>query len=338
MEPLRIGIVGLGYWGPNVLRNFRQVEGARVAAMADANPARLKEFGLQYPDVRGYASGEDLVDDPELDAVALALPAHLLPGLAARALERGKHVVVEKPMAPSLEAGQHMVELAAASDRVTMVDFTFVYSPPVRYLHDLLARGELGLPQYFQSTRINLGRFQPDVDVVWDLVVHDVAILTYLLDRDPTSVLATGSGRRGTVDTAHVTLSYDDEFHAFVHASWLAPIKVRTALLACADGMVVYNDVDPDEKIRLYQVEEAFNPERESSIVPTFRLGDVRIPRLPQEEPLHAMAERFVTACAGGTAPETGWEFGLRVLRVLEAARTSLATGELVRIQSPAGP
>jgi predicted dehydrogenase len=334
-NPLRVGIVGLGYWGPNVLRNFRQLPGCRVVAMADADPARLAEASGLNPDVREFTSGEQLVEDPQVDAVVLALPAHHLPELAARALAAGKHVLVEKPMAPSLEAGEAMLRAAEGSDRVTMVDFTFVYSPAVRYLRAVLEGGELGSAQYYQSTRINLGRFQPDVDVVWDLVVHDVSILTYLLDRDPTSVLATGSGRTGTIDTAHVTLTYDEDFHAFVHVSWLAPIKVRTSLLACRNGMAVYNDVDPDEKIRLYQIEETFDPERESAIVPTFRLGDVRIPRLPQEEPLRAMAERFRDATAGGSPPETDWRFGVRVLRVLEAARRSLRTGETVPISSP---
>ena len=335
MGALNVGIVGLGYWGPNLLRNFRAIEACRVAAMADANPARLVEPSRLYPDVRTHRSAEELIADPEVEAVVLALPAAVLPGLALRALDAGKHVIVEKPMADTLEAGRAMVEAAADHDRVAMVDFTFVYSPPVRYLRSLVEERRMGEPHYYQSTRINLGRFQPDVDVIWDLVVHDVAILAHVLGRDPETVLATGRGQGGAaVDTAHVTMTYADGFQAFVHVSWMAPIKVRTALLACRGGMALYDDVHPDEKIRVYGLQEAFDPGSEDAIVPTFRLGDVTVPRLPAEEPLRTMASAFVDAVAGGPAPPTDWRFGLRVLAVLDAARRSLASGEVARVDS----
>jgi predicted dehydrogenase len=333
----RIGIVGLGYWGPNLLRNFRSIESCRVTAMADADPARLAEPSRMFPDVRTHGSARDLIADPEVDAVVLALPAALLPDLALEALDRGKHVIVEKPMADSLDSGWRMTEAARDPGLVTMVDFTFVYSPPVRYLRSLVEAGRMGEPHYYQSTRINLGRFQPDVDVVWDLVVHDVAILAYVLGRDPQTVLAAGRGQGGgRVDTAHVTLTYADGFQAFVHVSWMAPIKVRTAVFACRGGMVLYNDVDPDEKIRIYGLEGAFDPGLEDSIVPTFRLGDVTVPRLPAEEPLRAMASAFVNAIRGGPPPPTDWTFGLRVLSVLDAARRSLATGEAAEVATVA--
>jgi predicted dehydrogenase len=334
----RVGIVGLGYWGPNLLRNFRSIDACRVTAIADADPARLAEPARMYPDVRTHDSAEALIADPEVDAVVLALRAALLPDLALAALALGKHVMVEKPMADSLEAGRRMADAAERTDLVRMVDFTFVYSPPVRYLRSLVEEGRLGEPHYYQSTRINLGRFQPDVDVVWDLVVHDVAILAHVLGRDPVTVAATGRGRDGgTVDTAHVTLNYADGFQAFIQASWLAPIKVRTALLAGRQGMALYNDVDPDEKIRVYPLEQQFDPDREDPIVPTFRLGDVAVPRLPAEEPLRGVASAFIDAVTGGRPPDTDWGFGLRVLAVLDAARRSLATGEIARVADAVG-
>ena len=327
--PLRVGIAGLGYWGPNLLRNFRTVDACDIVAMSDADPTRLAEMSRQYPDVRCLDSAEALVADPDVHAVALALPAALIPPLATGAIAAGKHVLVEKPMAPSLDAGRAMLDALDGSDRTAMVDFTFVHSPPVQRLRELVQRGELGEPRYYQSTRINLGRFQPDVDVVWDLVVHDVAILLHVLGRDPEWVTATGRGRtERAVDTAQVTLGYADGFQAFIHVSWLAPMKVRTALLACARGMVVYDDVHPDEKIRVYEVQQQFDPEKEDPIVPTFRLGDVRIPRLPQEEPLRAVAATFVRAALEGGDVVTDWTFGVRVLAVLEAARRSLETGQ----------
>ncbi|MCA1726250.1 MAG: Gfo/Idh/MocA family oxidoreductase [Actinobacteria bacterium] len=335
-RPVNVGIVGLGYWGPNLLRIFRSLESCRATAIADTNPARLIEPARVYPDLRTFPSAEALIQDDEIDAVVLALPARLLPPLAMMALERGKHVIVEKPMADSLERGREMLRAAAASDRVSIVDLTFVYSPPVRYLRELVREGTLGEPHYYQSTRINLGRFQPDVDVVWDLVVHDVAILAFVLGRDPDTVMATGRGRTGaSIDTAHVTLSYGDGFQAFIHVSWMAPTKVRTALFAGERGMAVYNDVNADEKIRLYQVQEAFDPGQEDSIVPTFRLGDLTVPRLPSEEPLRAMASAFAAAVHGGPTPPTDWTFGTRVLAVLDAARRSLASGEAARLDDP---
>ncbi len=338
MSAPRVGIVGLGYWGPNLLRNFRSIDACRVTAIADADPARLAEPARMYPDVRTHDSAEALIADPEVDAVVLALRAALLPDLALAALALGKHVMVEKPMADSLEAGRRMADAAERTDLVRMVDFTFVYSPPVRYLRSLVEEGRLGEPHYYQSTRINLGRFQPDVDVVWDLVVHDVAILAHVLGRDPVTVAATGRGRDGgTVDTAHVTLNYADGFQAFIQASWLAPIKVRTALLAGRQGMALYNDVDPDEKIRVYPLEQQFDPDREDPIVPTFRLGDVAVPRLPAEEPLRGVASAFIDAVTGGRPPDTDWGFGLRVLAVLDAARRSLATGEIARVADAVG-
>jgi predicted dehydrogenase len=262
----------------------------------------------------------------------LALPAALLPDLAVHALEAGKHVMVEKPMADSLAAGTRMLEAARASDRAAMVDFTFVYSPPVRALKRLFESGSIGEPHYYQSTRINLGRFQPDIDVVWDLVVHDVAILAYVLGRDPVSVTATGRGRGPRVDTANVTLTYEDGLQAFIHVSWMAPMKVRTSLLACDQGMIVYDDVQSDEKIKVYRVQGKFDPETENALVPTFRLGDVSIPRLEQEEPLRSVAATFLEGCRGTATPLTDWSFGVRVLAVLEAARASLATGQAVAV------
>lgn len=327
-----MGIVGLGYWGPNLLRNFRALDSCRVAAMADLSPGRLASQSRLYPDVRCVSSADELIEDDSIEALVFALPAALLPDLAIRALEHGKHVMVEKPMAPSLEAGRRMLEVAERAERIAMVDFTFVHSPPVRHLRALLEYGNLGTPHYYQSTRINLGRFQPDVDVIWDLVVHDASILTYLFDQDPISVTATGRGLGEKADTAHVTLTYEDGLQAFIHVSWMAPMKVRTSLLACERGMVSYDDVQPDEKIRVYQVQGQFDPATENSLVPTFRLGDVSIPRLPQEEALGNVASNFVSSIRGTATPVTDWKFGVRVLSALEGARESLLSGQTVAI------
>lgn len=338
MSPeLSVGVAGLGYWGPNVLRNLRAVEGCRVGAIADTDQKRLSDASRLYPDVACFASAEQMITDPSIEAVVLALPASMLPDLAILAAQAGKHILVEKPMAPSLEQGIRMVSTRCHTWQARMVDFTFVYSPAVRYLASLLQSSELGVPLYYQSTRINLGRFQPDVDVILDLVVHDVAILTYLLGQAPISAMATGRGiQHARVDTANVTLTYQDGFQAFIHVSWMAPTKVRMALLACDQGMVAYNDVEPDEKIRVYRFEDRFDPGKEDAIVPTFRLGDVTIPRLPQEEPLRAMGSTFINSAIMGDPPITDWAFGLEVLATLDAARESLRTGRAAPVRSGA--
>jgi predicted dehydrogenase len=334
---VRVGIIGLGYWGPNLLRNFRAASGCSVVAVADLDPARLAQHLRLHPDVRGVERAEDVIGDPDIDAVVLAVPAGVMPNLAVAAMEAGKHVMVEKPMAHSIDEGRRMLDAARSTGRVGMVDFTFVYSAPVRYMRSLIENNEIGGCHYYQSTRINLGRFQQDVDVIWDLAVHDVAILRSVLGRDPVTVTATGRGRGERADTAHVTLSYDDGMHAFVHVSWLAPIKVRSALLACDRGMVLYDDVEPDEKIRIHQLQGQFDPGTEDPLAPTFRLGDVRIPRLVHEEPLRRVAETFVQAVQSGQPPPTDWAFGVGVLSVLEAAKESLASGRTVEVPSVAG-
>lgn len=337
VNELKIGIAGLGYWGPNLLRNFRTARGCKVVAVADKRSDRLAEASRLYPDLSCHSSAESLIADSQVDAVVLALPAAFLPSLAIGALEQRKHVLVEKPMADSLSNALQMASMASRGDRVAMVDFTFLFSPPVQYLATIVREAALGRPHYYQSTRINLGRFQPDVDVIWDLVVHDVSILAYVMDEQPAHVMATGHRLgNGAIDTAHVTLVYDSGFQAFVHVSWMAPKKVRSALLACSEGMVSYDDAAPDEKIRLYKLEGDFDPAKENPLVPSYRLGDVTIPRLPTQEPLKVMAEAFVDAALGSSQPITTWDFGVSVLAVLDAAKRSIATGQLTAVSSPA--
>ena len=334
MREISVGIVGLGYWGPNLLRNFRSIEDARVVAIADLDQQRVATQSRLYPDLRCVETAAELIEDDTIEALVFAVPAGILPDLAIGALEAGKHVMVEKPMAHSLEVGVRMRDAAERSGRIAMVDFTFCYSPPVRYLRSLVESGSLGTAHYYHSTRINLGRFQPDVDVLWDLGVHDVSILAYLFDMDPVSVMATGRGAKDRVDTAHMTLIYEDGMQAFIHVSWMAPMKVRMSLLAAEAGMVVYNDVEKDEKIRIYKAHGHFNPASEDSLVPTFRLGDVAIPRLPNEEPLRNAGEAFLDAIRKEQPPLTDWRFGTRVLAVLEAARRSLGSERPERVET----
>lgn len=334
-NPIAVGLVGTGYWGPNLLRNFKGLPEAHVVAVADTRAEARDQVGHLHPELRIYDDALALIDDPAVNAVVLAVPPRAIPSLAIRSLHAGKHVLVEKPMAPSLADAESMLSAAQGSGLVTMVDFTFAYSPPVQHLRSIINDSSLGRIHYYQGNRINLGRFQTDVDVIWDLAVHDLAILASVLPHDEAKrVQAIGHARSGSnsVDTAHLSVAYASGFQAFLHVSWMAPMKARTALVAFDHGMVLYDDVNPDEKIRIYKLEEEFHPESESSLAPRFRLGEVRVPRLDPREPLSYVAEAFVRAILNGESLLTDWNFGVRVLRILQAAKKSLATGQAIEL------
>jgi predicted dehydrogenase len=328
----RVGVAGLGYWGPNLVRNLRALESCSVAALCDADPRRLSAVSRLYPDVATFDAAEAMIDDPGVDAVVLALPPHVLPSLGGRAMAAGKAVLLEKPMAPTLAQGAAMAEEASRTDGVAMVDYTFVYSPAVRKIKEILDGGLLGEPRYYQSTRMALGPFRTDVNVIWDHICHDVAIIEFLIGRPALSVQAAGQGYGTTVDTAHLTVTYDGGFRLFAHGSWMAPKRVRTGILACTNGMVVFDDVEVDEKVRVYPMERLFDPATEESIVPTYRLGDVHVPRLDAVEPLRNVAAHFVDAALGLASPITDLGFGLKVLAVLHAAGQSLESGAVTQV------
>ena len=333
MNPITIGVIGCGYWGPNLLRNFAENERAALRWMCDVDTKRLESLGRRYPSARTTTDCTRLFDDPELAAVVIATPVRTHYDFARRALEAGRHVLVEKPFTASAAEAEELIELAEARGLALMVDHTFIYTGAVRKIKEMVTAGELGDLLYFDSTRINLGLFQRDINVVWDLAPHDLAIMDYLLDRRPLSLTATGSCHveRGIENIAYVMLRFPEEFIAHFHFNWLSPVKIRRTLIAGSKKMVVYDDIEPTEKVRVYDkgvlVEEAADPEVAYKTLVSYRTGDVWVPKLDSTEALHYVCDEFLSAITEKRRPLTDGQSGLRVVRLLEAAQASISQG-----------
>ncbi len=323
-----IGVVGYGYWGPNLVRNFAQHPASRVVAVCDRREDRLAECGERVPGARLTGQYGELLDDPQVEAVAIATPVSTHHPLAMRALAAGKHVLVEKPMTRTTAEADELIEAARRADRVLMVDHVFVYTAAVRKIRELIDAGELGELLYFDGVRVNLGLFQSDVNVLWDLAPHDLSILQYLIDADPTAVGAIGlrhiEGRPENL--AYLTVFYGDSFLAHVHVNWLAPVKVRTILIGGSKKMVVYDDTEADEKIKVYDKGVTVASESdERAIRVSYRAGDMWAPRLDRYEALREVCDHFLACIREGGEPLTGGEAGRDVVRILEAAERSMA-------------
>ena len=327
---LRVGIVGLGYWGPNLARNVAACDMTELVALADRDPDRLQRLGTQHPSARRYDNADHLLADANVDAVAIATPVATHFELAKAALEAGKHVLVEKPMAASSAEVVELQRVATDRDRLLMVDHVFLYSPPVQKLAALYKAGELGDLLFIDSVRINLGLFQHDVNVLWDLAPHDLSIIDHLLDRPPKGLVATGISHSPdeVASVAHVHLDYGDIL-ASVHVNWLSPVKIRHLLVGGSRRSVLYNDLDVSEPIKVYDrgIDRADDPEGRRAALISYRSGDVVSPNVDKAEPLMNMMNHFASCIELGTPPISGAEQGLRVVRILEAADLSLAKG-----------
>lgn len=336
---ISVGVIGYGYWGPNLVRNFFEAPGFRMAAVADLSPERRAQAASRYPSVRTTADYHEILADPKIDAVAIATPVSTHFALAREALRAGKHVLVEKPLASSSEEARQLIEEAEQRHRVLLVDHTFVYTGAVRKIHELVAAGDLGEIYYYDSVRVNLGLFQHDVSVIWDLGVHDLSIMDYVLAREPRAVSATGI--RHVPDTpeslAYLTLFFDGNLLAHFHLNWLAPVKVRKTLIGGSRKMIVYDDLEPSEKLKVYDKGITVNDSVESvyKTLISYRTGDMWSPRLDLTEALRTEAEHFLQCIEQGQRPLTGGEAGLRVVRILEAASQSMAErGRPVEVSS----
>jgi predicted dehydrogenase len=326
-----VGVIGYGYWGPNLVRNFVEVSGAEVVAVADLDPRRLEQLKTRYPLINTTQDHRALLTDPRIEAVAIATPVATHFRLAQEALRAGKHVLVEKPLAASYSQGQQLMAEARANRRVLMVDHTFVYTGAVRKIKSLVDSGELGRLYYYDSTRINLGLFQNDVNVLWDLAVHDIAIMDFVLNCRPTSVSATGIAHiPGTpVNIAYLTCFFDEGLIAHVHANWLAPTKLRRTLIGGDRKMIVYDDLEPSEKVKVYDkgVTVTNSTEGMYEMLVNYRTGDMWAPQLSLTEGLRNEVNHFLDCIQRDTQPITGGDAAVRVLRVLEAASESLSLG-----------
>ena len=332
-----VGVIGYGYWGPNLVRNFSDTSGSRVIGVSDLDHGRLDRVADRYPGVATTTDAGALIDDTAVDAVVIATPVATHFELGMRALAAGKHVWMEKPLAATYDEARRLRDAAAERGRVLMVDHTFVYTGAVRKIAELVRAGRLGELYYYDSVRVNLGLFQADVDVMWDLAVHDLAIMDYVLDARPRAVSAIGSahvpGR--TANQAYLTCLFDDRLLAHFHVNWLAPVKIRRTLIGGARQMIVYDDLEPSEKVRVYDkgIDVDPGPEGRYEMLVSYRTGDMWAPQLDRTEALTLAARDFLEAIEHGSEPATSSAVGVRVVRVLEAATRSMARqGELIEL------
>jgi predicted dehydrogenase len=325
---VNVGVIGYGYWGPNLVRNFMECERAKIVAVSDGSAERLALAGRRAPGAKLIPSGLDLINDTEIDAVVIATPVPAHFELAAAALRAGKHVFVEKPLAASAEQARRLVDLAEKHRRVLMTGHVFVYAGAVRKIGQLVEAGELGKLLYYDSVRINLGLFQSGLDVMWDLAVHDLAILDHIWKATPVAVSATGMKHFAgqPEDIAYLTVYYSDNSIAHVHVNWLAPMKIRRTLIGGSRKMVVYDDVEGAEKVKVYDkgVSMAESPEALYQMRVNYRAGDMFAPLLDNSEALRGEVVEFIDSIENNRKPLTDGESGLRVVELLEAATQSL--------------
>jgi predicted dehydrogenase len=336
-----MAVVGYGYWGPNIVRNLYATPGAKLVAVCDMQPERLAGVQERYPAVAVTTDYDDLLRNPAIDAIAIATPVSTHFKLALRALMAGKHVFVEKPMASTVEEARKLVDEAARRRLVLAVDHTFVHTGAVKKMRELVDSG-LGEIYYYDSVRVNLGLFQHDVSVVWDLAVHDLSIMDYVLPQRPVAVSATGMSHVAgePENIAYLNLHFDSNLIAHVHVNWLAPVKVRRTLLGGSSKMIVYDDLEPSEKIKVYDkgITLNGNPQKNSEkvyqMLVGYRSGDMWAPRLDMAEALSVELREFVACVETGGTPIADGQAGLRVVHILEAATASLAQrGRVIELE-----
>jgi predicted dehydrogenase len=330
LAPVRVGVIGYGYWGPNIVRNFVEARGAQVTMVSDRRPQRLAQVQQRYSCATVTTDCNEVFQDPNIDAVAIITPVSTHFDLAMEALKAGKHVLVTKPMTATSEQAIQLIEKADEVGRVLMVDHTFLYTGAVRKIKELVDTGALGRLYYFDSTRVNLGLFQHDVNVLWDLAVHDLSIMDYVIGQTPIAVAASGMAHvpGQPVNMAYLTCYFENNVLAHHHVNWLAPVKVRRTLIGGDRRMIVYDDLEPSEKVKVYDkgitVAEASTEQVYESLV-GYRTGDMWAPQVSLTEGLLTEAEHFVDCVRQGRRPLTDGHAGLRLLRILEAATKSLA-------------
>ena len=335
---INTGILGYGYWGPNLLRNFAETPGVTVSAVADLDSKKLELVRRRYPAVKTTQRFQDLLDDPAIDAVAVATPVGTHFELGMAILKAGKHLWLEKPMTETLSQALRLVDEAERRRLTVFVDHTFIYTGAVRRMGQLMKSGDLGRVYYYDSIRVNLGLFQRDVNVISDLAVHDFSILDYLLGEHPAAVSASGTNHfPGTPENlAYITVFYDSGTIAHTNVSWLAPVKVRQILIGGSKKMITYDDLEPSEKVKIYDKGVSFteNPQQIYEMRVGYRTGDMWAPKLDSTEALRLASEHFVDCVQHGTAPQTDGRLGMRVVELIEAATKSMRRrGETIHIR-----
>ncbi len=324
---MKIAIVGLGYWGPNLIRNFLSVEHIDTVIGCDKDRVRLDKIKRRFPEIEATDSYDDILRRDDVEMVAIATPVSSHYSLAKKALEAGKHCFIEKPMTGTVEEAEDLIECAEKRGLKLMVDHTFIYTGAVRKMKELITAGTLGELYYFDSVRVNLGLFQHDVNVVWDLAPHDLSIMDYLIDKHPVSVSAVGSCHvgNGLENIAYLTVNFDNDIIAHFHVNWLAPVKIRKTLIGGTKSMIVYDDMEMSEKVKVY--DKGIEVKTQEGIYETlvqYRTGDMSAPKLDQTEALTLEAQHFVDCVLNGKTPITDGISGLNVVRILEASEKSI--------------
>ena len=323
---IKIGVIGYGYWGPNIVRNFAAVDGARVVAVSDKNQDVIKKITDAFPNVQTTANPDDLLTSPEIDLIAIVTPVSTHFELARKALEHGKHVFVEKPFTSNFAQAEELIELAETRNLKIMVDHTFLFTGAVRKIKQLINDNILGNIYYYDSTRVNLGLFQHDVNVVWDLAPHDFSIMSYLIDEPPVALSAWGRSHVNSMeDIAYITVHFNTSIIAHFSVNWLSPVKVRATLIGGEKKMLVWNDVHADEKLKIYDKGvEVKSKQGIYDLLVSYRSGDMWAPKVEQTEALRLECQHFIDCIEHDTTPLNNARTGLEIVRMLEACDTSL--------------
>ncbi|MHB8652826.1 MAG: Gfo/Idh/MocA family protein [Terriglobia bacterium] len=330
---IRFGVMGYGYWGPNVVRNFSNNDRCQVVAICDKNPEMLRRARQAYPALRMSSDPSEILTAPDIDAIAIVTPVWTHFELAKKALENGKHVFIEKPMTSKAADAEELIELAERKNLKIMVDHTFLYTGAVKKIRQLIDNDTLGGLYYYDSTRVNLGLFQHDVNVIWDLAPHDLSIMDHLIKEKPEALAATGERHlNGCEDIAFITVFFPRNIIAHINVNWLSPVKIRTTLLGGEKKMLVWNDLEADEKIKIYDKGvQIKNGDGVHELLVSYRAGDMWAPRVEQGEALKIESACFIDCVLNNKTPVNDGAAGLRVVKMLEAADRSVCEkGKLV--------
>jgi predicted dehydrogenase len=327
-KPISVAVVGCGYWGPNLVRNYRALTDCRLRFVCDVSEPRLKHMKALYPEVEGIGDFQALLAKPDLDAVAIATSLRFHFQMAKASLLAGKHTFIEKPLAASAAECEELIQIAKEKGLVLMVGHTFLYSAPVRKIKDIIDKGDIGDIRYISARRLNLGLFQKEINVTWDLAPHDLSIVSYIMEEFPLSVNCQGSAHvtPGIEDITTMTLNYRKNKTAIIQSSWLDPRKVREMTIVGSQRMIVYDDVAPLEKIRVYdmRVERPPHYDTFAEFQYAYHYGDMYAPYVKQEEPLKVECQHFLDCIREGRKPLTGGKEGLEMIKLLEASTASL--------------
>lgn len=336
---IKIGVIGCGYWGPNLIRNFNEVKDASVVACVDTDEERLKYVKQRFPSVEVTSNYRDLIRRKDIDAVAISTPVSTHFSIAYETLKEDKHVLVEKPIAKSEKEAEKLVTIAEKNNVILMVGHTFEYAGAVNKIKELISNNKIGEVYYFDSTRVNLGLFQSDVNVIWDLAPHDISIMLYILNQLPSEILAVGKGyvNSNIEDVCHITTYFSSGIIGHIHVSWLAPVKFRRTVIAGSEKMIVYDDVENVEKVKVFErgvtVRKDIDSEGILGRQLIYRTGDVWSPQIDTSEPLKVECSHFIDCIKSSKKPRSDGRVGLKIVKILEAVDKSLKSGgKIVKI------